>query len=422
MGVGGNHYGGNGLAGQMSQYGAVIYSSQWVGWVPGNCGGDGNLQASSFTVTDVKIRGRVVQGPEPTRCSPTPPAPPSPPSPPSPPTPPSGTCTSSPGMNNGGVNLKQASGVNDAGACCDACTATSGCVGYTFVKRGGDGSPPECWLKSSVDALTPDPYVVSGTIGGPSPVPPSPPTPPSPSADWCPSAGDFTVAYGSPQLQDGGWTIHGNGGAATKAAYNLLGGYVEFDVDFSGVTPGVNANIYTISPSIGGGGYQGGNYCDGAVNDRPWCLEVDWIESNGNCGGATTLHTKAGNGPDGCTAWGCRASYHYNGRTSFHMRIEYGTDGSWTTIRDGQTINAGSLSPQPGSFDWGVIKSSYESKGALIYSSEWQGWVPVQDCGTSGDLPGSHFTVRNLKVKGAVVQGPTPRSCTGSTRNATVIV
>merc|ERR1712232_1409647 len=66
----------------------------------------------------------------------------------------------------------------------------------------------------------------------------------------------------------------------------------------------------------------------------------DWIESNGNCGGATTLHTKQGNGPDGCTAWGCRASYHYNGKSSFHVRIEYGKDGSWTTIRDGQVINA----------------------------------------------------------------------------------
>merc|ERR1712232_595656 len=97
MGVGGNHYGGNGLAGQMSQYGAVIYSSQWVGWVPGNCGGDGNLQASSYAVSDVKIEGRVVQGPEPTKCNqPPPPSPPSPPSPPpappSPPTPPSPGC------------------------------------------------------------------------------------------------------------------------------------------------------------------------------------------------------------------------------------------------------------------------------------------------------------------------------------------
>lgn len=134
---------------------------------------------------------------------------------------------------------------------------------------------------------------------------------------------------------DQGWTIHGDGGAATKAAFNLVGGFVEYDMDVSGVHTGVNANIYSISPTIGSQGYSGDNYCDGAVNDKPWCLEVDWIESNGNCGGASTLHTKQGPGNDGCTAWGCRASYHYNGRTSFHMRIEYGQDGSWTTIRDG---------------------------------------------------------------------------------------
>ena len=29
------------------------------------------------------------------------------------------------------------------------------------------------------------------------------------------------------------------GAAATKSAFNLLGGYVEYDVDFSGVPPGM---------------------------------------------------------------------------------------------------------------------------------------------------------------------------------------
>merc|ERR1712118_319118 len=124
-----------------------------------------------------------------------------------------------------------------------------------------------------------------------------------------------------------------------KAAFNLIGGYVEFDIDFSAVHQGVNANIYTISPPIGGGGYTGSNYCDGADNDKPWCVEVDWIESNGNCGGATTLHTRPGPGSNGCTSWGCRQSYHYNGRTSFHMRIEYDNEGRWTTNRDGQAMN-----------------------------------------------------------------------------------
>merc|ERR1712151_971482 len=72
---------------------------------------------------------------------------------------------------------------------------------------------------------------------------------------------------------------------------------------------------------------------------------------------------------------------------------------------------AGSLSPAPGGFDWGVIKSSYESKGAVIYSSEWEGWVPVEDCGTHGNLGGSHFSISNLRIKGSIVQGPNPTRC-----------
>lgn len=264
--------------------------------------------------------------------------------------------------------------------------------------------------------------------GGPSPGPtpgPGPSPPPTPGAAWCPSAADLTVAYGNGHPEDQGWSISGGGAVATKAAYNLIGGWVEFDLDLSGVRRGVNANIYTISPSIGGQGFDNNaNYCDGA-GQKPWCLEVDWLESNGNCGGATTLHTKQGTGNDGCTAWGCRASYHYNGKTSFHMKIEYGTDGSWTTIRDGQVINAGSMSPQPGGDAWSVIKSSYESKGAVIYSSEWVGWVPVDDCGGNApdsDLAPSHFSVRNLRIKGSIVQGPKPRGCGSALQNEALTV
>jgi len=199
---------------------------------------------------------------------------------------------------------------------------------------------------------------------------------------------------------------------ATKSAYNLLGGAVEFDIDFSNVNTGVNANIYTVSPTIHkASGFNISDYCDGAATGDKFCLEVDWVESNGNCGGATTLHTKEGPGPDGCTAWGCRASYHYNGKSSFHMRIEHAADGTWTTTRDGQVISSGALSPTPGAADDSVIKSFFESKGAVIYSSLWIGWVPVDDCGSSGDLDSSHFSVSNMKINGAVVQGPTPTKC-----------
>merc|ERR1719454_997939 len=107
---------------------------------------------------------------------------------------------------------------------------------------------------------------------------------------YCPDAGDLSVAYGGgTQIQDGGWSIQGDSGAATKAAFNLLGGYVEFDFDVSGANTGVIPNIYTISPSFGREFVKDNNYCDMGQNDSPDCLEIDWIESNGGCGGATTL-------------------------------------------------------------------------------------------------------------------------------------
>merc|ERR1711953_1600331 len=70
--VGSNVHSGEGFQDVMSQYGAVFYSSQWTGWVPGSCGGDGNLGASSFSVSNLRITGTVVQGPEPRKCSPAP--------------------------------------------------------------------------------------------------------------------------------------------------------------------------------------------------------------------------------------------------------------------------------------------------------------------------------------------------------------
>ncbi len=229
---------------------------------------------------------------------------------------------------------------------------------------------------------------------------------------FCPSAYDLIVAYGSANLYDGGWYIQGGGAAATKAAFNLINGYVEYDIDFSGTHTGVNANIYTISPkNIPSYGFSQNNYCDGAKSGSQWCTEVDWVETNGNCGAATTLHTREGTGNNGCTAWGCKAEYYYNGRSTFHMRIEYKNDGSWTTIHDGKNIGPYDLNPTPQSYDWQVLANSYSSSGAVIYSSQWTGWVPLDNCGTSGDLGSSHFSVKNLRISGSVVQGPVPRSC-----------
>merc|ERR1712070_221946 len=67
--IGGNHYSGSGQAHAAKTHGAVIYSSQWQGWVPGDCG-QGDLGSSRYAVMNLKITGKVIAGPEPRRCHP----------------------------------------------------------------------------------------------------------------------------------------------------------------------------------------------------------------------------------------------------------------------------------------------------------------------------------------------------------------
>jgi len=239
---------------------------------------------------------------------------------------------------------------------------------------------------------------------------------------YCPKADDLTIAYcdegpnhdmGCPTLADGGWTVNGGGGVASKSAFNLLGGYVEFDIDLSNVDHGVNANIYTIAPASFSGSFFNKtlDYCDGAATGSDWCMELDWIEANGHCGGATTIHTIEGPGNDGCTAWGCRVSEHYS-NSKFHMRIEHDANGAWTVTRDGNVLSG--YQPDP-SGAWDYIKQMHETRGQVLYSSEWTGWVPVDDCGTdAGDLYGSSFSISNLKISGSVAQGPEPAECSSS--------
>merc|ERR1711865_1291884 len=161
----------------------------------------------------------------------------------------------------------------------------------------------------------------------------------------------------------------------------------------------------------GGGGFSSDNYCDmGENNGKPDCLEVDWLEANGGCGGATTLHTVSGTGEGACNYWGCRSTYSFDGGPTFHMKVEYGTDGKLAITRDGQRISGDDLSFVSGS-DWGIVQSTYQNQGAVLYSSQWTGdWVPADFCGGGpGDLGGSRFSISNLKVSGSVVQGPEPQ-------------
>merc|ERR1740138_1171801 len=72
----------------------------------------------------------------------------------------------------------------------------------------------------------------------------------------------------------------------------------------------------------------------------------------------------------------------------------------------------------------GHCQSTYQSKGGVIYSSQWTGsWVPADFCGGGpGDLDGSHFRISNLRISGSVVQGPEPTKCGSLASNATAVM
>lgn len=221
---------------------------------------------------------------------------------------------------------------------------------------------------------------------------------------YCPNKDDFIQAYGNPILLNRGWINKGSGGVATKSSFNILGGFIEYDIDVSKVEPGVNANIYSISPIFPSSGFTQKFYCDGQKKDSEWCTEIDWIESNGNCLGASTLHMIQGPG-SGCTAWGCNVHYEYNGKTKFHMKIQYSKEGKITIYRDEQVITE--FKPKPTEKEVQNLLEQYSNRGAVIYSSLWKGWVPLQQkCKTDGNLENSEFKIENLKIYGKLIQGP----------------
>jgi hypothetical protein len=79
---------------------------------------------------------------------------------------------------------------------------------------------------------------------------------------------------------NGGWISTGWASVQGKTSFNLLGGYVEFDVDNSGVTTGINSNIYTISPNQS---YTEAVNCDGqgaTGSTKKFCMELDLYQSS----------------------------------------------------------------------------------------------------------------------------------------------
>jgi len=81
-------------------------------------------------------------------------------------------CACSPGMQNHGTSMQDNFvWARDESQCCDLCSQLEGCAGWTFVPGNG-----QCWLKDTVGEMTPDKWVISGSVTavtGPSPSPPS---------------------------------------------------------------------------------------------------------------------------------------------------------------------------------------------------------------------------------------------------------
>jgi hypothetical protein len=221
---------------------------------------------------------------------------------------------------------------------------------------------------------------------------------------YCPGEGDWTYSGGS-KWEGNGWTVTGSGSSHGKAAYNLLGGYVEFDMDTTNTTGQTNTNFYTTSPDAA----LFPAYCDIQANKSPQCMEMDIIEANGNCAMATTWHTD----PDhngGCDEGGC-AGHAQLPSGPFKVRAAFDADGTMTTFLNGQEVAVGGSSADLDKAK-GIVIATMKAKGAMFQSSQWQGWVPSgQGCPGKGDLSMSIFSIANVKVMGEVVQGQEPPVC-----------
>jgi len=255
----------------------------------------------------------------------------------------------------------------------------------------------------------------------PGPSPPSPPSPPGPVPAgltlYCPTEADLNLEYGNVKVVNGGWEMTGGARVSSKTSWNLLGGYIEFDMDTSKANPAVNTNIYTVSMEKDNCGKD--CYCDIQDNGSPICMELDIIENNGNCAFASTWHTVAGFSGGGCDAGGCA----HNGRLPggrFHMKSAWGEDGNWITYMNGQPLYPNNYESHVSDNDKKIVRDTMNSRGGAIESSQWTGWVPGDGCPAGGNLDSSFFTISNMRVLGKVHHGPEPTKC--SSLNATVVV
>ena len=153
-------------------------------------------------------------------------------------------------------------------------------------------------------------------------------------------------------------------------------------------------------------------YCDAQLT--PGCMELDVIEANGNCAVATTVHTFEVDGAyddSNCNRFGCQDTMHLDNQ-KFRVEARWDEGGVMTVQVDG--VNNDDLFPSPSDASNEVVVSTMKSVGAVLESSQWFGWVPLEDeCPKAGEegLEGSVFKISDVVVVGELVQGQEPTEC-----------
>mmetsp|Transcript_28210 Transcript_28210/g.74610 ORF Transcript_28210/g.74610 Transcript_28210/m.74610 type:complete len:382 (-) Transcript_28210:119-1264(-) len=278
---------------------------------------------------------------------------------------------------------------------------------------------------------------------------------------FCPTANELSWDYrGDPEppatrqsmIFDQGWTIATGGRVSTKGSFDLLDGYMEFDIDISKTYIGVNTNVYGIFPlpTVDKGDFDVSNYCDGSNDPSYWCPEMDFLENNGPVASSSTWHTQAqytGSDPSqpyarGCDPHGCAAEHYFKPppcyrsscntampgvidsslpfkvNASFakngNMEVSFSQPGASVTFKNDDFKSDAGLHPY--SHDRAVVKEFMQNRGMVLESSQWTGWVPLNSTCSSFNpqSSGSVFSVRNLKLKGRLVSGSATKcACSG---------
>jgi len=144
-------------------------------------------------------------------------------------------------------------------------------------------------------------------------------------------------------------------------------------MDISSVVDQTNVNMYSVFPGTLED-TNGQYYCDVQKNDSPVCIELDWVEFNGNHGFALTPHTDHDRKPcdwGGCPkhfamtnsqgCWGFENKLPYTGQGTVDFQLNVLEDGSfqlWIGQNNNWTLGWNGNESGWGSYDSGVSKDA----------------------------------------------------------------